>query len=57
MVGGLAWAMVLGAAGYFLGSNLPLIEALARAIGIGGLSIIVIVIVIAVVAQRSGSRQ
>ena len=57
MIGGLAWAAVLGAAGYFLGSNLPLIEALARAIGIGGLAVIVIVIVIAVMAQRSGSRQ
>ena len=57
MIGGLAWAAVLGAAGYFLGSNLPLIEALARAIGIGGLAVIVIVIIIAVMAQRSGSRQ
>src|SRR5216684_1872246 len=42
-LGGLLWATVIGAAGYFLGSNLNLIEAVIRAIGIGGLAIIAVV--------------
>ena len=56
-IGGLAWATLIGLAGYFLGSNLQLIETVVRAIGIGGLAIIVTVVVIAVVASRRASRQ
>jgi membrane protein DedA with SNARE-associated domain len=56
-IGGLLWAVVIGLAGYFLGSNLNLIEAVIRAIGLGGLGLIAAVIVIAVVAQRRASRQ
>jgi membrane protein DedA with SNARE-associated domain len=56
-LGGLLWATAIGAAGYFLGSNLNLIEAVIRAIGIGGLALIAVVVVIAVVAQRRASRQ
>ena len=56
-IGGLAWAAVVGVAGYFLGSNLAVIEGFVRAIGIGGLAIIVLVIVIAVVAERRATRQ
>jgi membrane protein DedA with SNARE-associated domain len=56
-LGGLLWATAIGAAGYFLGSNLNLIEAVIRAIGIGGLAIIAVVFVVAVVAQRRASRQ
>jgi membrane protein DedA with SNARE-associated domain len=56
-LGGLVWAAVVGAAGYFLGSNLAVIEGFVRAIGIGGLAIIVLVIVIAVVAERRATRQ
>lgn len=56
-IGGLAWSAAIGAAGYFLGSNLGLIETIIRALGIGGLAIILIVIVIVVVAQRRASRQ
>ena len=55
-LGGLLWAALIGAAGYFLGSNLALIETIVRAIGFGGLAIIVVVAVIAVVAQRRASR-
>jgi len=55
-IGGLAWAALVGLAGYFLGSNLPLIETVVRDIGIGGLSIIAIVVVLAVLAQRRASR-
>jgi membrane protein DedA with SNARE-associated domain len=57
MLGGLAWATVIGVAGYLLGSNLGLIETILRALGIGGLLIIALVLVIVVVAQRRASRQ
>jgi len=55
-IGGLAWSAIIGGAGYFLGSNLPLLETIVRAIGFGGLAIIVVVALIAVVAQRRASR-
>jgi len=54
-IGGLIWAGVIGTAGYILGSNLPLLEAIVRYIGIGGLVIVVAVVVILVVAQRRAS--
>lgn len=55
-IGGLAWATVIGLLGYFLGSNLPLIETVVRDVGIGGLLIIAIVVVLFVLAQRRASR-
>jgi membrane protein DedA with SNARE-associated domain len=55
-LGGLAWAAIIGGAGYFLGSNLGLLETIVRAIGFGGLAIILVVVIIAVVAQRRASR-
>ena len=55
-LGGLAWAAIIGGVGYFLGSNLAMIEAIVRDIGIGGLAIIVTVAIIALVAQRRASR-
>ena len=55
-LGGLAWSVVIGAAGYLLGSNLGLLETIVRYLGIGGLAIIAVVALIAVVAQRGGSR-
>ncbi len=56
-IGGLGWAAVIGAAGYLLGSNLPLLEAVIRAIGFGGLIIVALLIVILVVAQRRASQR
>jgi len=56
-LGGLAWATVVGAAGYFLGSNLGLIETIIRALGIGGLAIVVTLVVIALLARRRASRR
>jgi membrane protein DedA with SNARE-associated domain len=55
-LGGLVWAAIVGGAGYFLGSNLGLLETIVRAIGFGGLAIIVAVVIIALVAQRRASR-
>ncbi len=56
-IGGLAWAIAIGVAGYFLGSNLQLIETIIRALGIGGLLIVLAIVVIAVLARRRASRQ
>jgi membrane protein DedA with SNARE-associated domain len=55
-LGGLAWAVAVGVAGYVLGSNLPLIAAVIRAIGIGGLVVVVLVVVIAVLARWRAAR-
>jgi membrane protein DedA with SNARE-associated domain len=56
-LGGLAWAVLIGLAGYFLGSNLQLIETIIRALGVGGLLIVTAIVVIALVARRRASRQ
>jgi membrane protein DedA with SNARE-associated domain len=56
-IGGLGWATVIGVAGYLLGSNLPLLEAIIRAIGVGGLIIVGLLVVILVVAQRRASQR
>jgi membrane protein DedA with SNARE-associated domain len=50
--GGLLWALVIGVGGYLVGSNLPLLEAIARGIGFGGLIVIAMIGVILVVAQH-----
>ncbi len=55
-LGGLAWAAAVGAAGYLLGSNLGLIEAVIRALGIGGLVLVILVAVIALLARRRAAR-
>jgi membrane protein DedA with SNARE-associated domain len=50
-MGALGWAIVIGAAGYLLGNNLPLIEAIIRGIGIGGLTIVVLIAITLVVMR------
>lgn len=56
-IGGLAWATAVGLAGYFLGSNLALLEAILRDIGIGGLVVIALIVALLVLAQARASRQ
>jgi len=56
-VAGLAWAVLVGAAGYALGSNLPLLEAMARAIGIGGVVFLVVILSFLLVAQERATRR
>jgi membrane protein DedA with SNARE-associated domain len=51
-IGGLAWAAIIGVAGYLLGSNLALVETIIRDIGVGGLLVLTVVVVILVVAAR-----
>src|ERR1700674_5852807 len=55
-LGGLAWATVVGLAGYLLGSNLPLLETIIRDIGLGGLALVVLLAVVLIVAARRAGR-
>jgi len=55
-LGGLAWAIAVGLAGYLLGSNLTLITTVIRDIGIGGLAVVLMIVVIAVLARRRAAR-
>jgi membrane protein DedA with SNARE-associated domain len=55
-IGGLAWAVVVGLAGYLLGSNLGLIAAIIRDVGIGGLVIVALIVVIVVLARARAAR-
>jgi membrane protein DedA with SNARE-associated domain len=45
LIGGLAWAAVIGAVGFTLGSNWALVERLVRYLGIGGLAVAAALIV------------
>lgn len=56
-LGGLGWATVIGIAGYALGSNLGLLEAIVRDLGIGGLVLAVLIAAIVLVARRRAARQ
>lgn len=56
-IGGLMWAVLIGLAGYFLGTNLALIEAIVRGVGIGGLVVIALIAVVLLMAQARASRQ
>jgi membrane protein DedA with SNARE-associated domain len=56
-LGGLAWATVVGLAGYLLGSNLPLLETIIRDIGLGGLALVVLLAVVLILAARRVERQ
>jgi membrane protein DedA with SNARE-associated domain len=51
-IGGLAWSLLVSAAGYLVGSNLPLVQAIIRGIGLGGLIVLAMIGVIMVVAQH-----
>jgi membrane protein DedA with SNARE-associated domain len=55
-LGGLIWAVLIGVAGYALGSNLALLETIIRDIGIGGLTVLLLIVLILVVAQSRASR-
>lgn len=54
-IGGLAWAAIVGIAGYVLGSNLALLEAILRGIGLGGLIVLAVIAIILFVAGRRAS--
>lgn len=56
-IGGLGWATVIGLAGYVLGNNLSLVEAVIRYIGLGGLVVIGLAVVIFALVQRRAARR
>jgi membrane protein DedA with SNARE-associated domain len=56
-VGGLLWAVAIGLAGYVLGNNLPLLETIIRDIGIGGLTALLVIALILLVARRRASHR
>ena len=56
-IGALAWAVIVGLAGYLLGNNLSLIGAIIRGVGIGGLVVVLLIAAIMLVAGRGGARQ
>ncbi|GAC1507063.1 MAG: hypothetical protein NVS1B3_07180 [Candidatus Dormibacteraceae bacterium] len=53
---GLAWATIVGLAGYLLGSNLPQVESMADGIGIGGIVFLMVLVVLVALALRRVSR-
>jgi membrane protein DedA with SNARE-associated domain len=56
-VGGLLWAATIGTAGYILGNNLPLLETIVRDVGVGGLTALLVIALILVVARQRASRR
>lgn len=56
-LGGLLWASAIGTAGYLLGSNIGLLETIVRAVGAGGLIILVLIVLVLLVAERTAARQ
>ena len=55
-LGGVAWAIVIGAVGYTLGSNWNLVERLIGYLGIGGLAAVVVVIAALLLLRRRAAR-
>ena len=56
-VGGLMWAAAIGTAGYILGNNLPLLETIIRDVGVGGLTALLVIALILVVARQRASHR
>lgn len=56
-LGGLMWAVAIGVAGYLLGSNLALLEAIIRGVGAGGLVILLLIASALLVAQQRAARR
>ena len=56
-LGGLIWAIGIGAAGYVLGSNLALLEAIVRDVGAGGLIILCLIVLVLLAVQQRAARQ
>ena len=55
-LGGVAWAILIGAVGYTLGSNWSLVERLIGYLGFGGLAVVGIVILGALLLRRRAAR-
>jgi membrane protein DedA with SNARE-associated domain len=55
--GALAWAVAVGAVGFLLGNNLPLIESILQDIGIGGLVLVVLILITLVAVRWRAARR
>jgi membrane protein DedA with SNARE-associated domain len=55
-VGGLAWAVVMGALGFYLGSNWGLLDRLIRFLGLGGLAVLATLIVVVLLLRRRAAH-
>ena len=56
-IGAFVWAALVGSAGYVLGSNLAVLEAVVRAIGVGGVVFVVVIVSFVLVAQERATRR
>jgi membrane protein DedA with SNARE-associated domain len=56
-VGILGWAVVVASGGYLVGTNLPLLEAVARYIGVGGVVFLAVIVSALLVAQEHAARR
>ena len=54
--GGVAWAIVIGAVGFALGSNWAPVERLIGYLGAGGLAIVAVIIVAVLLLRRRAVR-
>lgn len=56
-LGGTLWAILVGSAGYYVGSNWALIESVIRYVGVGGLAIVAMLIAGALLLQRRAAHR
>ncbi len=54
--GGVAWAIVIGAVGFTLGSNWALLERLIGYLGSGGIAVVAVIIVAVLLLRRRAAR-
>jgi membrane protein DedA with SNARE-associated domain len=55
-IGGVAWAIVIGAVGYTLGTNWSLVQRLISYLGFGGLAVVVAVIAAVLLLRRRAAH-
>jgi membrane protein DedA with SNARE-associated domain len=56
MLGAVLWALVVGLAGYYVGSNWPLVNRLIRDVGVGGLVAIGVLVTAVLLLRRRAWR-
>ncbi len=54
--GGVAWAVVMGSLGFYLGSNWGLLDRLIRFLGLGGLAVVAVLIVVVLLLRRRAAH-
>lgn len=54
--GGIAWAVVMGSLGFYLGSNWGLLDRLVRFLGLGGLAVVAALILLVLVLRRRAAH-